>query len=358
LVISAGKTIIRGLVINRFSGNGIKLQANGANRIEGNFIGTDPRGTVDQGNGQFGVSISGSSNNTVGGAQLKMRNVISGNDVSGIYLTGGAAGNRVQGNFIGTDSSGGAALGNSVDGVTIYNAANNTIGGTVSSLCNTISANNGNGVQILGGGATGNRLQGNFIGTKSDGFGALGNNQHGVSINFLPTIKTAGGTERGAGNRIFSNGGHGVSVASGTGNAILSNSISANAGLGIDLGNDGVTPNDPCDTDTGANNRQNTAQLNLLFASGGGLTIQVKLDVAPASVYRIEFFASDICDPSGSGEGQNLITAVSVVSSASCLQTFNFLVGPGVVPSGHVVTATITDAAGNTSEFSNCVVAP
>ena len=58
-------------------------------------------------------------------------------------------------------------------------------------------------------------------------------------------------------NIIFNNGGDGIFVSNGTGNTILINDISGNAGLGIDLGGDGVTANDDDDPDTGANNLQN-----------------------------------------------------------------------------------------------------
>jgi hypothetical protein len=358
LYITGGKSIVRGLVINRFDGNGIVLDENGANWVEGNFIGTDPRGAISLENGDCGVIVYSSSNNRIGGATPSARNLLSGNGLSGVFLTGGTQGNQVQGNFIGTDSAGTNYLSNFFNGITLVDASNNTIGGTKASMRNVISANCGNGVEILRATSTGNRIQGNFIGTKADGLGPLGNTTEGVSIYHLAANNQIGGTSAAAGNRIAYNGRQGVCIFSGTGNSILSNSIHSNGRIGIDLISGGVTTNDPCDTDTGANNLQNAPELGLLSASGGACTIEVKIDSAPGTAYRIEFFSSAACDPTGSGEGQTLIASTSVSTGGSCLVTFNAIFGPGVVPPGHFVTATMTDPAGNTSEFSNCVMMP
>ena len=120
LVITAGNSTVRGLVINRFGinpdvGIGILLlQTNGGNVIEGNFIGTDVTGTVALGNKFFGVVIENAPNNTIGGTTVEARNIISGNG-TGISLGGpGATGNLVQGNFIGTDVTGTIAVGNGI----------------------------------------------------------------------------------------------------------------------------------------------------------------------------------------------------------------------------------------------------
>ena len=77
---------------------------------------------------------------------------------------------RLRGNFIGTDASG-ADLGNNIGVVAL--GANNTIGGTTPAARNIISSNDGFGVQIAG---TGNKVQGNYIGTDASGTLDLGNN--------------------------------------------------------------------------------------------------------------------------------------------------------------------------------------
>ena len=106
--------------------------------------------------------------------------------------------------------------------------------------------------------ASGNLVQGNFIGTNLAGTGAVGNSL-GVSLESTVTNNTIGGTTGGVGNTIAFNAGVGVSVATGagTGNSIQGNSIHSNSGLGIDMGSAGVTANDLGDADTGPNNLQN-----------------------------------------------------------------------------------------------------
>ena len=134
LRLTAGNSTIRGLAINRFGGAGIHVQLpGGTNFIQGNFIGTDPTGTLSQGNGSAaqsgGVWIDGSSGNWIGGPYATNRNLISGNIGSGVYLLN-CAGNTVQGNLIGTRVSGTVALGNSNNGISLYNAPGNQVGGT------------------------------------------------------------------------------------------------------------------------------------------------------------------------------------------------------------------------------------
>jgi hypothetical protein len=108
LTIAAGHSTVRGLVINRFGGDGIELVTNGGNIIEGCFIGTDVSGTADLGNAGSGVFINSSPDNTIGGTILEATNVISGNDEHGVFISGSrATGNQVQGNQVGTDLTGG-----------------------------------------------------------------------------------------------------------------------------------------------------------------------------------------------------------------------------------------------------------
>jgi hypothetical protein len=126
----ASNSVIRSLVINRFDGNGISIHGDSiGNRVEGNFIGTDPTGTLDRGNIHSAVGLFGGASKTViGGSTPDKRNVLSGNDVSGIFLTH-ANGSDIQGNYMGTDKSGKKDLGNGSDGATIISgSAGNTIG--------------------------------------------------------------------------------------------------------------------------------------------------------------------------------------------------------------------------------------
>ena len=187
-------------------------------------------------------------------------NLISGNTGSGIHIFGNtASGNQVFSNLIGTDFDAFNPAPNKLSGVTIESAPDNRIGDGLVGLRNVISGNGEYGIQIFGAGATGNRVEHNHIGIVPLGAN-LGNGRDGVYV-AGGSNNTIGGVENDEANVIAFNGangvGHGVVVASGTGNAIRGNQIFSNNGLGIDLGGDGLTDNDPLDADPGANRLQN-----------------------------------------------------------------------------------------------------
>ena len=156
----------------------------GGHVISGNFIGTDVTGTGALGNTSGIVLAEDTQGNTIGGTTPQERNVISGNRESGINILGSH--NTVSGNFIGTDVTGSADLGNAEDGVRIENAADNTIGGSQNGERNVISGNDKNGVLVSGAGANGNTVNGNFIGTDVTGNIDLGNSVNGVYIQDAP----------------------------------------------------------------------------------------------------------------------------------------------------------------------------
>ncbi|MEG4858743.1 SdrD B-like domain-containing protein [Microcoleus sp. K1-B6] len=397
----AGGSTLRGLIINRFGNTGISLESNG-NTVAGNYIGINSAGTAASPNALFGVAVqNGGSNNIIGGIAPGDRNVISGNTADGIVIVGGSGGNQVLGNYVGTNAAGTAALPNA-SGVTIVGVPNNTVSG------NVISGNSNSGTVILNPGATNNILTGNFIGTNFDGTLPVPNTAFGVAIqggatnniiggttpaarniisgngngvalvdpttvanslfgNFIgvgangttPLPNTTGvlinlannnaigGTAAGQGNTIASNLGSGVNIIAGTGNSIQNNSIFANAGIGIDLGNDGITANDAGDADTGANNLQNTPVLTTATASAGSVTVAGTYNSTPSTTFTLQFFANT---PPGT-QGQTFIASIPVTTDAAGNAAFNQTF-PAAVTEGQLITATATDAAGNTSEFS------
>jgi hypothetical protein len=277
------------------------------------------------------VILSNTPNNTIGGTTAAARNVISGNGAWGIRISDAeSTGNKVQGNYIGTDVTGtvtdpdgtpnnGDELGNGLNGVLIQTgAANNTIGGTTAAARNIIS---GNG---------------------NSGSNPLVNTLSGVEVQF------ANGDSKATGNRI------------------LSNSIYDNARLGIDLNftNDppGVTPNDvaPLDPDEGPNNLQNfpvitSAKLTTKRIGGHRRKVTLikgTLNSEADKTYNVQFFGSPVADPSGNGEGKKFLGQKSVTTNSSGDATFTFQTRKKV-PKGQVVTATATDqSTGDTSEFS------
>jgi len=109
-------TTIKGLAINRFGGGGLSINTDDT-VIEGNFIGTDPTGTIDRGNDRDGVRVN-SSDNLIGGSANAAQNIISGNGGDGVSVVGtDSTGNVVSNNHIGTDADAGEDLSNSENGV-------------------------------------------------------------------------------------------------------------------------------------------------------------------------------------------------------------------------------------------------
>ena len=102
LRVAGGSSVVRGLVINGFHGSELSLEAVGGDRVEGNYIGTDATGTFAGGTGLFGISAT-SGSNVIGGTGPGTRNIVSGSNVNE-SLAGD--GNVVEGDFIGTDALG------------------------------------------------------------------------------------------------------------------------------------------------------------------------------------------------------------------------------------------------------------
>ena len=304
----SGGSTIRGLVVNRFAGNGIVVQSNG-NTIVGNFVGTNPAGTTRMPNGTFpnsgdGIRVANASNNNIGTTSLADRNVVSGNAIDGIHILGDlinpATGNMIQNNFVGVAADGKSSVGNRTEpapapgttegnnlfGIEISGGNNNLVGGVVAGARNVVGLN-ASGIEIDNGGQ-GNVIEGNFVGVGADGVTPAGQLLHGIDLRSSngfgaplgppqanePGVSNnqIGGTVAGAGNLVEFNGtggiaifGNPVSVSNqpNVGNAIEGNSVFENGRsfltassaplplLGIDLTNgftfprdDGFTAND------------------------------------------------------------------------------------------------------------------
>lgn len=208
------------------------------NSFTGNKIGTRLSGTVALPNGGDGILLQ-ASGNQVGGNQFLLRNVISGNAKSGITINGAAASNNVvEGNVIGTDSSGNAAIPNKSNGIRVINASNNRIGSiTEGSARNIISGNLGAGVIFSQAGATGSLLVGNFIGVAADGTSALGNSSNGVLLMDGATDVQIGGSTALSRNIISANKANGISIQSGANNNLVSRNRIGTTIAGAALGN-------------------------------------------------------------------------------------------------------------------------
>ncbi len=185
LVVEASGSVVKGLVINRFPDAGLRLPG-ADSRAEGNFIGTDPSGTVDLGNGDDGVEFG--ANITIGGGSLAARNLISGNGGDGVF--GGDEGSKVQNNLIGTKKDGSSPLGNSDSGVDLSLSDGTLVGGTSAGVANTIAFNGSDGVEVRSVSvSTGNSVLRNSI---------FSNSNLGIDLNQDgPTANDAGDADSG-----------------------------------------------------------------------------------------------------------------------------------------------------------------
>jgi hypothetical protein len=364
--IIGGNTPAARNIISGNSSTGVQIANAGAsnNLVQGNYIGTNFTGNAAIPNGNGGVQINMASGNTIGGStSAGERNLISGNTGPGVFITRpGANANFVQGNLIGLAADGATPLANTTSGVILSDALSNIIGGGAPANRNIISANGSHGVQLQDGsdaavsGSDSNIIRGNFIGTDAAGTLDRGNAADGVNIGPLCDINSID-----VGNLIAFNAGDGIAIAgpanAGTGNDISANSIFSNDQLGIDLHNNGVTPNDNNDTDTGANFLMNFPVLSAVNNIAAGTRVVGSLNTNTASgQHRIEFFASPAPDPSGFGEGKTYLGGTTLNLAAGNTINFNLVVG--ATTPGQYVTATATRlSTGSTSEFSAAVVA-
>ena len=186
----SGGSVIRGLVITgaflqpASTGAHIRIEQSDNNAVTGNFLGTDPTGTIARVNSD-GIHIINASTNTIGGSTPAARNLIAGDGVRRVFIRSQfaasgpqvAVGNQVLGNYIGTNAAGTAALGTASDGVTLFSnggTSGNVIGGTAAGAGNLIS---GGGFGVLIDNATTTLVQGNLIGTNVAGTAAIPNAQ-------------------------------------------------------------------------------------------------------------------------------------------------------------------------------------
>ena len=167
---------LRSLSLVNANNNGVSISNTHDITVAGNYIGLTLAGAVAA-NRSNGLAISSSTDVTVGGDTALDRNVISGNRLSGISLSD-ASHNDIWGNYIGTDTDGFQALGNTGNGIVVSGGGQNTIGGQA---VNVISGNRANGI-LLSGNTALNQIDGNLIGLGSDGTTVLGNKQDGVKL--------------------------------------------------------------------------------------------------------------------------------------------------------------------------------
>jgi hypothetical protein len=323
-----GLTEDAGNVISGNGQNGITFSGAGARRsqVVGNFIGTDATGISAIPNRYAGISLSGGAFEiNIGGTGPGAGNVISGNEHEGLLIRdNGTVNNRIEGNLIGLNAAGTDVLGNGGRGIdVVFGAASNVIGSAIAG--NFISGNAMEGIRFQGQGTNGNIVQGNTIGLNLDGVGLRGNTT-GIIITQGASDNLIGGTGSGEGNIIAENGTDGIVIdgENSVGNSILGNSIRSNRSIGIRILNGGNAGVEAPTVD------------NLSPVQGA----------APEGSITVELFAD------AGRQGELLVARLPVEGSAFAddldLSAYE----------GMNLTATATDANGNTSEFSDPIPIP
>ncbi|HMS50309.1 MAG TPA: CSLREA domain-containing protein, partial [Candidatus Saccharibacteria bacterium] len=387
LTIKADSTIVQGLSINRFSNDAVVVAADNV-KIWGNYIGTDPTGLIDRGNGGSGVAQANGDNDNLefGGLTPNKRNISSGNNNTGLSPNDGSDNWLIQGNYFGLAANGTSAIPNSSPGgagaLSIDNSSGTTIGGVSTGAPNVISGNLGAGiapdytVDLV--------VQGNYIGTDHTGMVALPNGGPGISdTNGTNTI--IGGSSLAARNIISGNADYGVSLMNSTNFKVAGNYIgvagdssalaNGNTGVNIDgslgvvggstAGEGNIIANSTSSFGLNVVEVTNTAQVSILgnsiydnndigiafdsairpndyldtdtgpnnylntpvfrsVSESSGNTTVLYRLDAPAGDYRIEFFSNSVADPSGSGEGETYLGFQNITHSGGGLQQFTY----------------------------------
>ncbi|WZO96394.1 NosD domain-containing protein [Isosphaeraceae bacterium EP7] len=284
LVLVAGNTLVRGLVINRFAGAGIRIEGAGQDQVEGCYIGLDLSGQTGLGNSGDGVLIRQSDGNVIGGQLANSSNVISGNNGRGVRVLT-SAGTRIEANLIGTNLNGNTAIGNALSGLSLEDSAL-ALGGLASGgVGNLISGNGGDGISIFGVGSSGSSVASSQIGTDRTGSIGLGNLGAGIRIDGASSV-TIGSGPASLRNLIAANLGPGILVAATrgavAGTSIVGNDIGSTTSSGVPLGNSvgivlaGVAGTTIGGTGQGLGNRVTQNRIGGIEAFGGSTSTLIQ----------------------------------------------------------------------------------
>ena len=327
---------------------GVLLQGSSAtnNLVQNNYIGTDPTGTAARPNATNGIGVQDSPNNRI------LNNLVSGNANDGIIiLNPNATGNIVQGNIVGLNAAGTAALPNQWYGIEVQ-SANNTVGGTAAAQRNIFSANGQSGVVLFQGAATGNMIQGNYIGTDITGNVDLGNVYQGIAVS-----GANGNTMKG--NLISGNNAEGIGCFPGNNNTIQGNTIGLSA-AGSPLTNStwaitliGSSGNVVGGTAAGQANVIYSGHPSGTIFNGGANTVSTNQIVSSLQTSNPGSFSFSAASYSGAENGGNVTITVTRTANTNVAASVNYATSNGTATSGSDYTAasgTLSFAAGETSK--------
>lgn len=358
---------------------GVQLSG-GSARLYGNLINVDAAGSAPLGGSTVAVQVDSPGSlqfgtDGDGAGDVAEANVIGGDGSIGVLITAsGNAPRRIAGNRIGVNAAGTARLGAGLlRGIEITGAPDGLLIGTdADGTSDAIEANIfsalGASIRVAGGTAT--RIAGNRIGTDASGAVPLGPGVVGVLVtatatatyigesNIIAHADTAGvqvdaSDQLISGNVIRDNARSGVEVIGAAERVtIVDNSFARNGRAAIDLGANGITLNDPNDSDLGPNRLVNFPVL--LAPIDGATTLDFQLAAESSTVYTVRVYTTGTPGAAGYGEGAVAAGSALVTTDVAGRATGTVPLGLPAA-AGTWYTATATDAAGNTSEFSRVV---
>jgi parallel beta-helix repeat protein len=322
---------------NAISGNGRQgIYIAGAGTadilIDSNHIGTNRDGTAAIPNLQPGIMVENVPGSTSGNIRI-MDNTISGNGTDGIFLINSSH-VTIDGNMIGLNSHGDAALPNGEAGISITNANNNQIGSDAGTIQQYISGNGQEGIRITN--SSGNSIaRDNIIGTGTIFSTHLGNGREGVMLDGTTNTQIWP-------TSVAYNGRAGIALTgiSAVGNNIFPFGVEANGGLPVDLGNDGATPNYPDHGATGPNLLLHYPTIDTVAA---GTIHGSACPNCTVQIYRA------IGNPAGAFGGGKYLTSTLANASGN----WSFPLPDGLTAASLTMIAVdTTSPSSNTSEFS------
>ena len=317
-----------GNVIAGNNGTGIAIITTTNTTIAGNNIGVGANGTSAVGNSGNGIYMFSGTNTVIGGTGPNDGNVIGNQNFVGIIVDNGSNNTRVEGNFIGTNAAGTAAMGNGESAVLVINSAAVSIGGATAAHRNILSGSiTGFGAFLIN--SDDAIIQNNYIGTDITGTQPIPNDSGGVYLQDGTSRAQVGGT--GVGNIIAFNDGHGVGLPfANVDQALISeNSMFCNTGKGIDLG--------------GLGNANYAAPTFTSVTLGGCTGLAAPNDV-------IELYYDSTCV--GNCQGKNLIATITANGTGNWSYT-------GPINGNATLAATARSASNdNTSEFTCFTLLP
>lgn len=335
------------------TGNGMLLSDSVGLDVTGNYLGVDVTGTLKLPNRDTDVNISSGSDIDIGVAGAGGGNLFGGDTASAgsnkaIRISGTWTNVRVTNNTIGI-GTGGQNIGHKGQGLDASGTGSN-----LNVTGNTFVSSNSEGIRVvLDSVGSGLVIRGNFVGV-TPALEPRGTNSGGLLLANVQGV--VGGPLESDANYIAYNALDGIAITTAGNVTITRNHIFGNGSnaqnIGIDLGNDGTPANDNLDADTGPNGLLNRPEVNgFVYVDGDHVILPLLIRSLPNHDFKVEFFRNTTCKSNGNGQGEFFAGETILTTGASGLR--GLPVDVQGVAFGEYIAATITDEAGNTSEFSS-----